>query len=338
MLESLNINDCQTVWFILLTVFTGGYLFFNGIDIGIGNIYLLTKDNEKQSLIKIMNPVWDGKELWLVASLVLLFFIFNTAYTFFYAAFFPVIILFIVVIIIRILSMLIATFIKKGALRSLSDKCMGFGSIIISFLSGSFLGNLIRGFNINGNGDYIGSFISFFNVYAIIAGCAATCLFIMLGTSRLITKTSGPLHIKAQMWFARSWAGYFLLYLILTLITYICYPWFFENLSLWIVAAFIILTMGPMLFILYGMRKKIYKTVFAASSIIFLNSFISIISGIFPRIVISFNDIEKSITIYNASQSVDLMKIMFPWAIIIFLFLTAYFVLVNKFYGKGLKE
>ena len=304
MFESLSIHDYQTAWFILLAVFTGGYLFFNGIDIGIGNIYLLTKDNEKQGLIKIMNPVWDGKELWLIASLVLLFFIFNAAYTFFYAAFFPVITLFIVVIIVRVLSMLIAIFIKKGALRALSDKCTGLGSLIISFLSGGFLGNLIRGFNVNSNGDYIGSFISFFNAYAIITGCAATCLFIMLGTSRLIIKTSGPLHIKAQMWFARSWAGYFILYLILTVITRICYPWFFEKLSLWIIAAFIISTMGPMLFILYGMRKKMYKTVFTLSSIIFFTTFTSIISGIFPRIVTFFNDIENSITIYNTPQSV----------------------------------
>jgi len=338
MLESLNINDCQTVWFILLAVFTGGYLFFNGIDAGIGNIYLLTKDNEKQSLIKIMNPVWDGKELWLIASLVLLFFIFNTAYKFFYAAFFPVIALFIAIVIIRILSILITIFIKKSAIHSLSDKCICFSSIIISFLSGSFLGNLIRGFNIDKNGNYIGSLISFFNAYAIITGCAAICLFIMLGTSRLITTTSGPLHVKALMWFARSWAGYFILYLIISLITHICYPWFFKNLSLWTSAAFIILTMGPLLFILYGMRKKMYKAVFAASTIIFFTNFTNIMFGLFPRLVISFNDIENSITIHNASQSIDFIKTMLPWAVIIFLFLTAYIVLTNKFYEKGLRE
>ena len=53
----------QTVWFVLIGVLLSGYAVLDGFDLGIGNLYLLGKEDDKKTMLAAVGPFWDGNEV-----------------------------------------------------------------------------------------------------------------------------------------------------------------------------------------------------------------------------------------------------------------------------------
>ena len=60
----------QTIWFFLWGLLWAMYFMTDGFDLGIGTLYpILGKTNEdKQTMINAMGPLWDGNEVWLLTA------------------------------------------------------------------------------------------------------------------------------------------------------------------------------------------------------------------------------------------------------------------------------
>src|SRR5437588_10999924 len=72
----------EMVWFTIVSLMLTTYVVLDGFDFGAGILQLLVArtDAERRTVLAAIGPVWDGNEVWLIASGGVLFFSFPRAY------------------------------------------------------------------------------------------------------------------------------------------------------------------------------------------------------------------------------------------------------------------
>lgn len=69
------------LWFALLFCLLGAFILLDGFDFGIGALFALRRDpDEREQLLAVVGPFWDGNEVWLVVFGGALFAAFPTVY------------------------------------------------------------------------------------------------------------------------------------------------------------------------------------------------------------------------------------------------------------------
>jgi hypothetical protein len=60
----------ETLWFWLVAFSIAMFVVFDGFDIGAGILHLLVArtDDERARMFRVIGPVWDGNEVWLLAA------------------------------------------------------------------------------------------------------------------------------------------------------------------------------------------------------------------------------------------------------------------------------
>ena len=72
----------ESVWFWLLAFSLTAYVVLDGYDLGAGILHLWAArtEDERRTVIRSIGPVWDGNEVWLLASGGTIFFAFPFPY------------------------------------------------------------------------------------------------------------------------------------------------------------------------------------------------------------------------------------------------------------------
>src|SRR5678809_650308 len=72
----------ETLWFILVALMLTAYVVLDGFDLGAGVISLFVAQGyeERSTVLRTIGPVWDGNEVWLIASGGALYFAFPVLY------------------------------------------------------------------------------------------------------------------------------------------------------------------------------------------------------------------------------------------------------------------
>ncbi|MFC7165231.1 cytochrome d ubiquinol oxidase subunit II [Halospeciosus flavus] len=69
------------LWFALTFAILGAFLFLDGFDFGVGALFVLRDDDhEREQLLAVVGPFWDGNEVWLVVFGGVLFAVFPSVY------------------------------------------------------------------------------------------------------------------------------------------------------------------------------------------------------------------------------------------------------------------
>jgi cytochrome d ubiquinol oxidase subunit II len=71
----------EPVWYTLIALMLAVYVVLDGFDFGAGILHLLVArtDEERRTVFASIGPVWDGNEVWLIASGGVLVFAFPRA-------------------------------------------------------------------------------------------------------------------------------------------------------------------------------------------------------------------------------------------------------------------
>src|SRR5258707_9042180 len=74
----------ETLWFIIVALMLTTYVLLDGFDLGAGVIYLAVAKNsqERRMILRAIGPVWDGNEVWLIATGGTLYFAFSLLYAY----------------------------------------------------------------------------------------------------------------------------------------------------------------------------------------------------------------------------------------------------------------
>src|SRR5205807_7532827 len=72
----------SALWYGLVAAMLSTYVVLDGFDFGAGalHLYVARDDAERREVLAAIGPVWDGNEVWLIASGGVLFFAFPRAY------------------------------------------------------------------------------------------------------------------------------------------------------------------------------------------------------------------------------------------------------------------
>lgn len=318
--------DLNTIWFFLIGILLVGYAILDGFDLGVGALHLLVKDDtERRIMLNSIGPVWDGNEVWLVTGGGALFAAFPHVYATVFSGFYTALMILLFMLIFRAVAIEFRSKQPMKWWRQMWDVAFSVASILIAFLAGVAVGNLITGIPLNAEKEFIGNFWTLINPYTLMVGVTTVALFMMHGAIYSVMKTEGQLHDKLRGWINNTIIFFIICYITTTMATLVYYPHMVQHFKE--VPSLFILAILNMLAIANIPReiskgKDFYAFLSSCASIAALLSLFAF--GLFPNFVIASNNPEFSLNIYNAASSQKTLNIMLIIALIGVPFVLAY--------------
>jgi cytochrome d ubiquinol oxidase subunit II len=310
--------DLHLIWFILIGVLLTGYAVLDGFDLGVGALHLLTKgDDQRRLMINSIGPVWDGNEVWLVTGGGALFAAFPESYATLASGFYLAVFLLLFSLIFRAVAIEFRSKQSYSWWRQAWDVAFCVASILVAFLLGVVIGNLIWGIPLGADKEFHGTFFGLLHPYALMCGIMVVCVCMLHGSVYVVMKAEGDLHLKARCWVKNCIIFVGICYVVLTMATVLYTPHMIARLKQYPVLFLIPIAQ---LFALANIprcisRGKDFFAFLSSGTMIVLFMFLFGL-GIFPNMVISNPDIQNSLTIYNAASSVKTLRIMLVIALI----------------------
>lgn len=338
MMETLFGIDYPTWWFLVVGGLFSGYAILDGFDFGAGAWHMFFKRNSsRETALKAIDPTWHGNEVWLVIGGGTLFAGFPVFYGTLFSAMYTPFILFLLFIIFRGISIKFRNMEEMIWWRKLWDWSYSISSIMLAFLLGVVLGNILNGMPLDENFEYTGrGFFEFLNPFSILVGITSLALFMMHGAIYLLLKTEGKLYDRIQGFLKKGMLFFIGSYIITTAygLNSLNHLWvvFEQNKILFIVPLLVFLSIAnvPRL-----ASKKRYGWAFIFTSITIALLLVIVAFELYPRLLLSNVDIQNSITIYNAAASTKTLQIMMSFVAVggPLVLLYSYFV-YRTFWGK----
>jgi len=180
------------------------------------------------------------------------------------------------------------------------------GSFLSALLWGVAMTNIVKGVPIDDKMQYVGTFFTLLNPYAIVGGLTTLLVFMLHGALYLNLKTSGEMAERASK-VAKKIAKVAILVVLVFAGLTIFQTDLFANLG----AGITLLACGAALIVAYVLicsRKGGWA--FIANGLTILLFTVALFWGLFPRVMVSSLNPEWSLNIYNASSSPYTLKIM----------------------------
>jgi len=318
--------DLNTIWFILIGVLLSGYAILDGFDLGVGSIFLFVKGDENRRLVlNSIGPVWDGNEVWLVTGGGALFAAFPHVYATVFSGFYTAFMLLIFVLIFRAVAIEFRSKQTMAWWRKWWDRAFSVSSILIAFLMGVALGNIVTGIPLGADKEFSGHFWDLLTPYTVMVGITTVALFMMHGTIYVTMKTEGQLQDTLKGWINNTIIFFVITYVTITNATLIYYPnmvQHFVDYPILFIAA--ILNMLAIANIPREIHHGREFRAFMSSAATIASAMMLFAIGIFPNLVLSNPNPEFSLNIYNAASSQKTLGIMLTIAIIGIPFVLAY--------------
>ncbi|PSR31971.1 MAG: cytochrome d ubiquinol oxidase subunit II [Sulfobacillus benefaciens] len=313
-----------TLWFILIAILFVGYLFLEGFDYGVGMLlpFVGHTDQERRAILATIGPVWDANEVWLITAGGALFAAFPNWYATLFSGFYLGLALLLGGLIVRGVGLEFRSKDAHPRWRHMWDVLIVVGSAIPPVVWGLAMGNLLHGVPINAQMNYVGTFFTLLNPYALVGAVAAVLLFVLHGALYLSLKAPEELRSRAQKaaYTVGIWATVFYF-------GFVVLSYFYSNFvhTLGVDPGPIPILAGlSMIAIRFLLPGKHYGWAFAATGLTVTLSTASVFLALFPRVMISTLNPHWSLTIYNASSNPYSLKVMTIVAISVLPIVLAY--------------
>ena len=161
-------------------------------------------DIERRVAINSIGPFWDGNEVWLIVAGASMFAAFPNWYASMFSALYLALMLIIIALIIRGVCFEYRGKMNNPRWRGTWDWILTVGSLLLPFLMGIGLGDLLHGLPINQEGDFTGSFCDLLTPYGLWCGLTLLVLTLAHGAIYLSLKTEGRCRGAPSTWPAHS--------------------------------------------------------------------------------------------------------------------------------------
>ncbi|MCH9613902.1 MAG: Cytochrome bd-I ubiquinol oxidase subunit 2 [Chlamydiia bacterium] len=318
-METTELFVCQNIWYLVLCISVVFYTVLDGFDIGVGILHPLMKgDTERRTMLNSIGPIWDGNAVWFVIIGGAMFAGFPLAYSTLCSAFYTPIMILLCGTIFRAVAIEFRSKMPSKAWRSFWDYIFFLGSLVIAFVIGVLLANLVTGIPLDSEGVFVGNFWGFFHPYTVLIGLTSISLFAMHGSIFVLLKTEGPIHEKMRTFVPTTIALFCMLFFLTTVATlvhfnhmahrFVEYPW----LILLPLVSMVAIAAIPR-FIQHG--RDWYA--FLASCLSIASAFSLFGVSYYPQMIRSSLDPTNfSITLFNSSANIMTFKVILTVAVI----------------------
>ncbi|SEK30849.1 cytochrome bd-I ubiquinol oxidase subunit 2 apoprotein [Maribacter orientalis] len=330
--------DYPTLWYLVVGLLFSGYAVLEGFDYGAGSWHLFfKKDLSRRIAINAIGPLWDANQVWLIIGGGALFAGFPVMYATMLSAMYIPFMLFLLLLVLRSSAIKFRSAEKMLWWRKTWDIVYFVSNVLIAFLLGVVLGNILQGFELGENFSYKGGiFFSFLSPYAIMTGFTTLSLFMTQGAIFLLLKTEGRLHARLTFLLKKGMIFFITSFAITSLYTLIFIHGVtdkFKEQPLFFVLpilAFLAVANVPRL-----VSKKRYFQALLFSSMTMAFLLMLVAFQLYPVLLPSTIDPTYSVTIYNAASSQKSLGIMLTMVVVGAPLLAGYLIFLYKtFNGK----
>ncbi len=309
--------DLNNLWFILIAVLFIGYFVLEGFDLGVGMLlpFLGKNDTERRVILNTIGPHWDGNEVWLITAGGAMFAAFPGWYSALFSGFYLPLFLILIALIVRGIAIEFRSKDEARRWRKFWDWAVCAGSFVPSLLWGVAFANFVRGVPINDQLYFAGNFWDLINVYAILGGLVTLTGFLLQGAIFLSLKTENPVRSRAQTASLRIWTPTVIILLAAIIATY-----FYTDILTKLGVDPGPVPIGAVLASLaagWFIRQKLNGWAFGLNILAIVLTVTTIFMTLHPRVLVSINDPNLSLTIYNTASGPTTLHIMSIVALIL---------------------
>jgi cytochrome bd ubiquinol oxidase subunit II len=197
------------LWFAIISVMLTVYVILDGFDIGAGALHLFLgrTDGERKSILRSIGPVWDGNEVWLLATGGVLYFVFPQLYASSFSGFYLPLMMVLWLLMLRAIGVEFRTHINDVVWASFFDGIFSIGSLLLAVFYGAALGNVVRGLPLGPDHYFflpmwtnwrVGVHPGVLDWYTVLSGVVALVALCMHGANYIAVKTDGELNERAR--------------------------------------------------------------------------------------------------------------------------------------------
>src|ERR1700692_4728917 len=133
----------ETLWFMIVAFMVAAYVVLDGFDLGAGAIYLAATrtTDERRKILRAIGPVWDGNEVWLLATGGTLYFAFPQLYASAFSGFYLPLMIVLWLLMLRAIGIEFRTHIDDPVWQTFFDAIFSVASTLLIIFYGAALGN-----------------------------------------------------------------------------------------------------------------------------------------------------------------------------------------------------
>jgi len=341
----------ETLWFILVALMLTAYVVLDGFDLGAGIISLFVARNhdERRLVLRAIGPVWDGNEVWLIASAGALFFAFPLLYASSFSGFYLPLMIVLWLLMLRGVGVELRSHVSDPLWWSFFDFVFSISSLLLAIFFGAAIGNVIRGVPLNSDGYFFEALWTNFRVgtnpgildwYTVLTGVLALVTLTVHGAHYIALKTEGNLNMRARRVALLSWFALVLLTILSLIATLYVRPQVTDNFRLrpwgWIIPLIVLASLVSMRFFL---RKGSDLAAFLSSTTYIVGMLAGAAFAIYPYLLSATTNPSYSLTIYNAKTGAYSLSVGLVWWAFGLALAIGYFTfLYSSFRGKVLLD
>lgn len=187
--------DLIPVWVAIIGLGVFLYVLLDGFDLGVGMLYGLAPEHERQTMMNAIAPIWDGNETWLILGGLALLAVFPLAFAIIIPAVYFPILLMLLALVFR--GVAFEFRFEQPWLQRFWSRGFCVGSALASFAQGAVLGAFIQGFTVQGR-VFSGHSWDWLTPFSVLTGFALMAGYGLLGACWLIIKTEGEMRDWAR--------------------------------------------------------------------------------------------------------------------------------------------
>jgi cytochrome d ubiquinol oxidase subunit II len=341
----------ETTWFCLIALMLATYVVLDGFDLGSGVAHLLVArtDAERRLVLRSIGPVWDGNEVWLLASGGTLYFAFPALYASSFSGFYLPLMIVLWLLILRGISIEFRNHVKSVVWHPLWDAVFAGSSGLLAIFFGAALGNVVRGVPLDRAGDFFlplwtdfsaGKEAGILDWYTVLVAVAALLTLTVHGALWLALKNEGAVEMRARALASRAWWGVLEGVIAITLASFRLQTHLGDSFSArpWMYVFPLMALTGLAGMKLMNSARRVLDA-FLASCLFITGMLTSVAAGLYPYILPSNSDAALSLTVTNAAAPRYGLEIGLMWFIPGMLLATGYFLYTYRsFSGKVSQE
>jgi len=209
-----------TTWYLLIAFMLTTYAVLDGFDFGVGILHLVVAktDAERREVLGAIGPVWDGNEVWLIATGGVLVFAFPRAYAAAFSGLYLPLMMVLWLLVLRGIAIEFRSKVDHPLWRAGFDGMLTFASVVMAVVLGIALGNLVRGIPVDESGWFQEDLftnlsptptdagaLGAIDVYTALVGLFALAALAAHGATYLVWKTTGEVHARSARAARRLW-------------------------------------------------------------------------------------------------------------------------------------
>lgn len=336
----------ETIWFMIVAFMLVAYVVLDGFDIGAGIIHFFIgrTEGERHTAIRAVGPVWDGNEVWLLATGGTLYFAFPALYSSAFSGFYLPLIVVLWLLIMRAAGIELRHQIDNEMWHTFWDFVFFISSALLAIFFGAALGNVVRGIPIGPEGYFFEPLFTHWGVtgetgildwFTVLSGVVAFVALAVHGAAWQALKLEGTMNARARQIVRYGWFALVLVTILSLMAVIYVSPHLLDNYYTypigWLIPIAVLLALAGIFF--FNSRGQDRNT-FLASSVYLAAMLGGAVFGVYPNVLPAL-DPANSLTIYNAKAGSYGLSVGMVWWTIGIVIAVGYFAfLFRTFKGK----